>query len=347
MVLPSTTVRLLSVALLCGTVLSAFPASALAQAQSFSDVAPSHPAFEAIEYLKEKGYLEGYADGTFKPDQAVNRAEATKIIVAPLLKTEELAAFKTTVYADIPADAWYVPYVEAARQKLGIIDGPPKSTAFNGTRAVNKAEFLKILQLANGEHPEDAYGEILSPIALDVQNPAEWLYPYMRFGIASSMIMVGQDGNMNPGMQLKRGDIANLLYRYLMYKEGRRTQALLSEAESEIVNVLQQLDTKNLEQAHFASIRALLAVRGALTIKPNEAIVRGAVKVSEGFRSLVLAYEAGASGNLDRAIELSGMAWQLAEKAKEFSPSLNDLAVQMQTIAKNMADEARRLGAEQ
>jgi len=335
--------RTRSIFLVLSVVLSVFPVLASAQAPSFNDVPETHPAFEAIEYLKGKGYLQGYADGTFKPNQKVNRAEATKIVVAPIVTAAELATFTTTVYSDISSDAWYLPYVEAARQNLQIIDGPPKATVFNGTRAVNKAEFLKIMELGNKEKPEESYSEIRSAIAEDAQNPDEWFYPYLRFGVASSMIMVGQDGLVDPGRQLTRADVANLLYRYMMYKQGRRTQALLSEAESEIVNVLQMLDAQNIEQADFASTRSLLAARGALTSRPEEPVVRGAVKVSEGFRTLVFAYVAGASGNLDMAIQLSGDAWHLAEKAREFSPSLDQLATQMQTIAKNMADEARKL----
>src|SRR3989344_8997908 len=56
--------------------------------QSFLDVSPLHPAYPAVEYLKSTGVLQGYADGTFRPDAKVNRAEATKIIVAPRVTAE-------------------------------------------------------------------------------------------------------------------------------------------------------------------------------------------------------------------------------------------------------------------
>lgn len=110
-----------------------------------------------------------------------------------------------------------------------------------------------------------------------------------------------------------------------------------------MINVLQQLEASTLPQAEYASARASLAAKGALASKPDATVVKGAVKITEGFAALVQAYKAGVSGQLDEVIRLAGEAWQLGEKAKEFDPSLATLATQMQAIAKSMADEARAL----
>lgn len=40
-----------------------------------TDVAEGHWASKAISFLRENGILQGYDDGTFKPDQKVSRAE--------------------------------------------------------------------------------------------------------------------------------------------------------------------------------------------------------------------------------------------------------------------------------
>jgi hypothetical protein len=312
------------------------------EARSFSDVPPNHAAYQAVEYLKERGVISGYPDGTFQPDKKVNRAEAAKIIVAPLLSAEELGQFTTTVFADVPEGVWYLPYVESARQRFGIIDGPPKKTSFYGEKPVLKVEFLKMLELAHGVDP-NAYGEIRLPLSSDVRNPDEWFYPYLRYALAASMTMVGTDGLLNPGSELTRGQVALLLHRLLMYKEGRRTQALLSETETEILNVLQGLDAQDVEQAEFASARALLAARGAHASRPDESLVKSALKTAEGFRALVQAYRAGLNGEYAEVVRLSGEGWNLAASVREFSPALSSVADQMQGIAKSMADEARKL----
>lgn len=320
------------------------PVVAFAQNAPFIDLPQTHPAYDAVLFLREKGILQGYADNTFRPDQKVNRAEAVKILVAPLVTPEQLAAYSAaSVFSDVAADAWYKTYVEAARQTLQIIDGPPKKTAFNGSLPVQKAEFLKMLPLSYKVDAVTMFSELKAPLATDVADSNAWFFPYMRFAIASSMTMVGQDGLLNPSKELTRSDVSLLMYRYMMFKEGRRTQALLSEAESEIVNVLQLLETNNLDQAELASARSLVAARGALFSNPEATIIKGALKISEGFQALVQAYRAGVQGNLPEVIRLAGVSWQLGESAKGFDANLGTLAGQMQTIASNMANEARKL----
>lgn len=326
--------------------LIAAPISAFAQTSSFKDVPTTHPASAAVEYLKEKGIIAGYADGTFKPDAKVNRAEALKIIVAPYVSAEILATATASVFADVPAGSWYLPYVEAGRQMLGIIDGPPAKTSFLPTANVKKAEFVKMLLIANKVDPVTTLGEIKGGLATDVTDPNAWFYPHMRFAVASSMTMVAEDGALNPGQELTRAQVALLLYRLEMFKQGRRTQALLTEAETEIINVLSLFEKKDIVNAEYAATRSTVAARGALISAPDEAIVKGAVKISEGFQSLVQAYKAGLGGNLDGAIALSGTAWNSAAKAMEFSPGLKEVATQMQAIAKTLADDARALKAQ-
>lgn len=46
----------------------------------FKDVPETHWAYKAIEALAEQGILNGYEDGTFKPEQPVTRAEIATII---------------------------------------------------------------------------------------------------------------------------------------------------------------------------------------------------------------------------------------------------------------------------
>lgn len=318
------------------------PAIASAE-QSFPDVPPAHPAYAAVEYLKSVGVLQGYEDGTFKPNQPVGRHEAVKIIVTPLVPAEALAQLTSSSYTDVPAGSWFLPTTEAAFRVLRIIDGPPKSSQFRPTATVKKAEFLKMLELGSGVDPASSYAEIRTPLALDVTNADEWYYPYIRYAVASSMTQVTAEGMLSPGRELTRADVALLLHRFLMYREGRRTQALLSETETEIVNVLKMLEGNDVERAELSANRAFLAARGALTSQPEESIVKGAVKIAEGFQTLVAAYKAGKEGRLDDAIALSKEAWELAARAKEFNASLATVATQMQTIASNMAAEARKL----
>ena len=307
--------------------------------QSFSDVPTNHPVWAAAEYLKSRGIISGYSDGTFKPDKSVNRAEALKIIIGGLVTEEQLNLVTRTDYRDVPSDAWYMPYVEIAKVN-SIIDGPPKKTAFKGENPVIKVEFIKMLLLANQVDP-NSYSEIRLPLSSDVDNPSEWYYPYLRYALTASMTMIAQDGLLHPGRELTRGETALLLHRFIMYNLNRRTQALLSETESEILVILSMLEDNNLLQAEYASARALLATRGAHKNKPDESIVVGALKISEAFRALVRAYRSGVNEDFSNVEKLAKDAWALGEQAKGAEPSLKTLADQVQTIAQNMASSAR------
>ncbi len=311
---------------------------------SFSDVSPNNTDYNAIMYLAEQGMVKGYADGTFKPGAPVDRAAAVKMMLGGLVTEEEAEAVAASAphYDDMPQDAWYRGWV-ARGVARGFIDGPDKKSSFNGSKQVILAEALKMLEIAQGMDP-NAYSEIRMPLANDVTDPAIWFYPYVRAGLAASIIMVREDGVIRPDMTLTRGDVATLVYRALMYKQNRRTQALLTVAETELSgNVLQNLTPEGLSIAKMAYARALLAARGALTSRPDTAIVKGAVKITEGFGALVTAYDAGIAGQFDAVLIATGEAWSLANEAIAFSQELSDIATNMQRIAHNMAEDVRAL----
>ena len=61
--------------------------------QRFSDVASDSPAFPYINYMYEKGYIEGDGDGRFRPNDGISTAEGVKIVLTAL-GYDEAAAFR-------------------------------------------------------------------------------------------------------------------------------------------------------------------------------------------------------------------------------------------------------------
>lgn len=330
--------RLLSVFLfLC------LPTVAFAAEQSFSDIPANHPHFAAAEYLKAHGILQGYDDGTFKPDQAVNRAEVMKIIV--LQRTPQIALGVTasgTSFTDVAIDAWYGPYVEHAYKELRLIDGPPLTKTFGPERQITRAEFLKMLLLAYDVDPQNSFSELTFPLAGDVTDPKQWYYPFVRYALTASML-TAQKGNLEPGVTLSRGDIATMLYRFLLYREGKQTQTLLSTTENEMLTALRLLESDAIDSAREASGRAILAARGALVSQPQDGDVKAAVKVAEGSMALIDARNEVLNGKIRESTVHASTAWHLGEKAKSFSSSFNALVEQLQESAAKVADEARTL----
>lgn len=308
-----------------------------ALAATFTDVPADSAIRPAADYLLSKGIIQD--SPTFNPNGKLTRAQAAKVLVAPIISAEELAKITSSQFSDVPAGQWYTSYVEAARI-LGLVDSAEK---FNPEAPVTKAAFMKMLFKSKKLDYLGAFSDFTKPLSSDVSSSTDWFYPIIRFGLATSMTAVSAEGKLSPSSEITRGSMALLYYRLDMYQEGRRTQSLLAQAETDIGNVLQMLEQKSLNEAEWASARSVIAARGALVAKPDEAIVKGAMKVSEGFQALVVGYKAGAEGRLDDAISAAKEAYTLAEKAKSFSATLATVADQMQKIAKGMADQAREL----
>lgn len=327
---------LLSVILVCSPVASAF-----AQTPAFTDLKAGSAVLAAATYLQNKGIIKGYSDGSFRPNQKVLRSEALKMIMTAVAP-DKLQPVTQTSFTDVPATAWFAPSVNTA-QALGVIDGPPKTSTFRPDKTIRKAEFLKLLFVAYKVDTAGAYSEIKLPLASDVQDVNAWYYPLLRYAISSTMLMVATDGTLRPDAELTRADVAQMMYHFFAYRDGIRTQAGLSVAESDLINTLQMIESKNGPQAGYASARALIAARGAYQKHPEIALIQGALKITEAFRSLVTAYTAGTDGRLDDSIAASKDAWAKADRAGQLSSGVSDLAKQLKTVSETMAKEARAL----
>ncbi|MBI5412245.1 beta-propeller domain-containing protein [Candidatus Peregrinibacteria bacterium] len=118
-----------------------FPGYIMAQTSDFSDVTTVHMNRDAIEYLKENKIVEGYTDGSYKPENRINRAEFIKIIVASQVKN----ASGSNCFSDVKRE-WFASYVCTA-QKMGIIEGYPDGS-FRPGEYINFAEASKIISKA-------------------------------------------------------------------------------------------------------------------------------------------------------------------------------------------------------
>ena len=97
------------------------PAGA-ANATRFSDVADNYTA-TAIETLRLMGVLDGYSDGTFRPNAALTRAQFCKMAVYAMDGSSELGRYSTvTIFPDVKPSFWASSYINMAAKK-GVIAG--------------------------------------------------------------------------------------------------------------------------------------------------------------------------------------------------------------------------------
>lgn len=175
----------------------------------FSDLGETHDNYDAIIYLYGEGMINGYGDGTFKPNNTLNRAELLKILVEGSGETPSVDQYHDC-FSDVTTD-WYAPYVCYAKEQ-GWVSGYPDGS-FKPGDAVNKVEALKMLLNSQGvtiNTPSDA------PFS-DV--PAtEWFAPYVAE--AKSLDILEEDSeNFQPDADRTRGGICENLYRLLLSLE--------------------------------------------------------------------------------------------------------------------------------
>ena len=70
-------------------------------------------------YAKDRGWIEGYPDGTFKPASNVNKAEALKMLLEVFGVDTEKPVVKP--YDDVAVYEWFAPYVGTAKD-LGLLE---------------------------------------------------------------------------------------------------------------------------------------------------------------------------------------------------------------------------------
>ncbi len=118
-----------------------FPA--IAQTEVFNDVYSTNINNDAITYLKDAKVIQGYADGSYKPENRINRAEFIKIIVAAKVASPTGSYCFTDV-----KNEWYAKYICTAKN-LGYVQGYSDGT-FKPGDYINFAEASKIVTKAFG-----------------------------------------------------------------------------------------------------------------------------------------------------------------------------------------------------
>lgn len=72
----------------------------------FYDVSPYSPYAAAVAYCAGRGYVDGYPDGTFRPDAGITRAEAAAVVNRVMGRTLASGELSGVHYADVPQNHW-------------------------------------------------------------------------------------------------------------------------------------------------------------------------------------------------------------------------------------------------
>ena len=133
-----------------GTVINYFAEPCLThggeEGAPFKDVTSDHVNADAIFYVKQQGIVQGYEDGTYKPESTINRAEFVKILMGAFPGDDRMC--KIAAFADVDQSAWYASFAHAARCR-GVVSGYDDGT-FRPGNSINFVEAAKIIVKAFG-----------------------------------------------------------------------------------------------------------------------------------------------------------------------------------------------------
>lgn len=254
-------------------------------AASFPDVAEDHENFEAIEYLNDKGVVKGYSDGTFLPQNTVNRAEAMKMILESLKIAHE--GVYAASFPDVKEADWYFAYVMAAKD-AGIVSGYSDGK-FKPGNNVNLAETLKML-FAAAKVKLPVIADKTGFIFADVDKNS-WFSPYFLYARDNNILLPDEYGDVNPGQAMTRAKFAEVVYRMaIVIEQGGKAYPLSKNweyYESDVLPFKMKYDLKNWqvikndnEVVFFKPDKEFLQFSPA-RVFPNSAVIRVNMDMNE------------------------------------------------------------------
>ncbi len=175
-----------------------------------------------VENLAAKGIVSGFDDNSFKPDNSITRAEYVKLII------DALGISKTynVYFEDVAEDAWYYPYVSAAKEN-GIVSG--FDGKFNPGAEITREDAAVILYMAaEKKNIEFIPGSEFS----DGSDISEYAKEAV-LNLSGIGIITGSDSKFLPKNSTKRGEAAVMVYNLMNYTPALNTSEPMEINEEE------------------------------------------------------------------------------------------------------------------
>jgi len=156
-----------------------------------------HWAEKSINFWAAKGYIEGYANGKFMPDQAITRAEFCTFV-------NKLMGFKkvsNTHFSDLKGNEWYALEMRKA-VGAGYLHGYPDGT-IRANRGITRAEMASIIYniLTLRSAQKDYLGKYI-----DREDVQDWSYIPVNAVVWNDYMSGFPDRTFRPGSTVTRAE---------------------------------------------------------------------------------------------------------------------------------------------
>ncbi|GAA0375425.1 hypothetical protein GCM10008933_03180 [Paenibacillus motobuensis] len=177
---------------------------------TLSDIS-GHWAEISIQQAVQQKWINGYNDGTFRPNQPVNR-EQFAVMLSRALKLEGNGTDVTFADADKIA-AWARPHIARVLES-GIINGYQDHT-FRPDQQINRAEMAAMIVRALGIEPNSK----TAPPFSDANTIPAWASPYVAAAYHAGIIQGRSNQAFAPKENATRAEAVIMILRMLQYTE--------------------------------------------------------------------------------------------------------------------------------
>ena len=231
--------RIVSVILAVGIILANSVALAKEYPQKFWDVSKDHWAFEYIADLADRGVINGYDDGSFKPSKTVSRAEWAKMMVdaAGVVVNDN-----STNFTDM-ANHWANKYVNAAKNYLtGYKDG-----SYRPDQAATREDVTVAMVKLKGYDLSEVDYSNLSKFK-DNDSISNYAKVYVAVALTKDLISGFEDNTFRGQATLTRAEAATLLFR--AFQKGNDDK--ITNVSSQIAENTNNINTEQIENSSIS-----------------------------------------------------------------------------------------------
>ncbi|MFB9326943.1 S-layer homology domain-containing protein [Paenibacillus aurantiacus] len=179
----------------------------LSNGKVFSDEQSAKWAADYISVALGGNFINGYVDGTFKPNNTITRSEFVQVIVGALGLSEKAS---TATFADVPATAWYNKALGTAIENK-LVQGVA-ANKFAPEAKISREEVATILGRAfELKATQTTTGSEFK----DFAKTHEWAVKGVNAALQAGVISGYQDKTLKPQNSISRAEAVTMIVRAL------------------------------------------------------------------------------------------------------------------------------------
>lgn len=167
-----------------------------------------HWAKDYIDKLNKLGFVQGYEDNTYRPDNKITRAEFITLIMR--VTGAELKNYSGT-FSDVNAGDWFSRNIQAALD-MGIISA---DTNFRPNDYIRRDELVKIAVGAYLTENEAPTMNVSMSTLKDKDEISDWAAEFVQTALNLGLVSGYEDGKFHASNGATRGECAAILARLI------------------------------------------------------------------------------------------------------------------------------------